>query len=191
MVKRLLLNINLINTFLVILITFLTFTYLLPSYQVEYKKQYQVKAEPTPDDEDLDNLIEEFKPLPLNDYLVISDLNLFHPDRKIPPLQPQKVELPKPDLVLYGTLISTDTKIAYIEDLKAPVTTPGRGKRQKAMKIGESIGGFVLKEIHPDRIVLFRGEESMVVNVIDPKKKRHDAAVQPPSPTQPSPPKKR
>lgn len=179
MVRRFLHNINIVNLLLVIFIFIFTMIYLMPAYQVEYKKQYQIKLEPTPSDEDVEDLVEEFKPLPLNDYLAISDLNLFHPDRKIPPLQPEKVELPKPELVLYGTLISTDIKIAYLSDVKAPVISPGRGKRQKAMKIGESIGGFVLKEIHPDKIVLTRGEETMVVNVIDPKKKRQTLETTP------------
>ncbi|MFQ3574032.1 MAG: hypothetical protein SNJ53_05310 [Thermodesulfovibrionales bacterium] len=179
MVRRFLYNINIINVMLLVCIFFFTMYLLLPAYKVNYKKQYQVKVEPSQRDEDIDDLVEEFKPLPLNDYIVISDLNLFHPERKIPPLQPVKVELPKPELILYGTLVSADAKIAYLEDIKAPITTPGRGKRQRAMKIGEAIGGFVLKEIHPDKIVLIRGEDTMVVNVIDPKKKRQQVEPSP------------
>lgn len=102
------------------------------------------------------------------DFAVIADRNLFHPERKIPPEKVEKdkvKELPKPDLVLYGTIITDEKSIAYVEDTKAPYSTPGRGKRQVVLKKGDNVSGFVLKEIEPTHIVLLRGSERLVVNL--------------------------
>jgi type II secretory pathway component PulC len=97
------------------------------------------------------------------DYAVISNQNLFHPERRIPPeIKPEAV-IPKPEVVLYGTLITDDTSIAYVEDKRAPYSTPGRGKRQIALKKGNSLSGYILKEIEPNRIVLAKGDDVIVV----------------------------
>jgi hypothetical protein len=115
------------------------------------------------------------------DYVVIADENLFHPERRIPPEKKEEAALPKPDFVLYGTLITPELKMAYMEDKKAPVTTPGRGKRQSAIKIGESLSGFTLKEVDASKVVLTRGEETMTVLLDDSKspKTREGAAAAP------------
>ena len=101
----------------------------------------------------------------MSDYMVIAEQNLFHPDRKIPLEKKEAQQLPKPELILFGTLITDGMSVAYVEDKKNPKTTPGRGKRQTVMKKGEAVGGFVLKEIEADRIVLARGDETMVVHL--------------------------
>jgi hypothetical protein len=102
------------------------------------------------------------------DYGIISEENLFHPERKIPPEKKEEAALlPKPDLVLYGTLIAGDMSLAYVEDLKDPRTTAGRGKRQIALKKGDMLSGFVLKEIDPDRIVMVRADEKLTISVHD------------------------
>ena len=105
---------------------------------------------------------------PFHDYTMVSEQNLFHPQRRIPP---EKIDekasvaapVPKPDLILYGTLIADNLSIAYVEDRKAPFSTPGRGKRQTQLKKGDSVNGFVVKEIEPNRIILVRGEEKLSV----------------------------
>jgi type II secretory pathway component PulC len=96
------------------------------------------------------------------DYAVVTEQNLFHPERKMPPDKSEK-EMPRPDLVLYGTLITAETSIAYVEDRKAPYSTPGRGKRQMAIKKGESVSGYVLQEVGPNQIILTRGDDRIVV----------------------------
>jgi len=106
---------------------------------------------------------------PLHDYAVIGENNLFHPERKlIKEVKPQS----KPDLILYGTIIGNGTDIAFIEDKKSPKTSAGRGKRQTAVKKGDVLSGFVLKEIETDRIVLSRGEETMVIYLTETGKQR-------------------
>jgi hypothetical protein len=113
---------------------------------------------------------------PLNvspaDYAVISDQNLFHPERRIPPeKQPEKV-IPRPDLFLYGTLITDEGSFAFIEDRKTPYSTVGRGKRQTTLKKGDSLQGYVLREVLADRIVLVKGDDRVVVMLNDGAKRR-------------------
>ena len=104
------------------------------------------------------------------EYTLIADQNLFHPERKIPPEKKAEAPLPKPEFVLYGTMITSDMGIAYLEDKKgAPVTTQGRGKRQTALKKGESLSGFILKDLFNDRVVMNRGEETVTVYLNDPQ----------------------
>jgi hypothetical protein len=99
------------------------------------------------------------------DYVIIAEENPFHPERKIPPEKKEEKPLPKPEFVVYGTVISNDTSLAYLEDLKAPVNSSGRGKRQIALKTGDVLSGFTLKSVEADKIVMVRGEEKMVIPV--------------------------
>ena len=116
------------------------------------------------------------------DYTMISEKNLFHPERKIPPDNVVAVAavIPKPpELVLYGTLISDNLNVAYVEDKKAPYSTPGRGKRQTQLKKGDNISGYVLQDIEPNRIVLVKGEEKLVVLLVSKDKKRAEETAKP------------
>lgn len=128
-----------------------------------------------------------------SDFTVIADANLFHPERKIPPEKKEEPPpLPKPDLILYGTVITDNTSLAYLEDLKTPRNTPGRGKRQIPFKKGDVLSGFTLKDIEADKIVLVRGDEQMTVYVRDPQRPKprgtvSSQAAQPPPPTAASP----
>lgn len=108
-------------------------------------------------------------PLP-TDYAVIGEMNLFHPER-ITPLE-NNAQLPKPEIILYGTIIDDTQQVAFIEDKKTPVTSPGRGKRQTMVKKGSVISGFTVAEITKDRIVLVRGEERMSVGLMDAEKRK-------------------
>lgn len=124
-----------------------------------------------------------------SDYTIISEQNLFHPDRKMP--VEKKAEAPKeqPEFVLYGTLLAGDISLAYIEDRKSPQSTPGRGKRQTTLKKGDTLSGFTLKEIQKDKIVMARGEETMVVHLTDSTKaKARGGASAPGAQAQPAPP---
>ena len=109
------------------------------------------------------------------DYAVVNEQNLFHPERKIPPEKKDEKAIPKPEVVLYGTMIMNDTSIAFIEDKKAPYSTQGRGKRQRALKIGDKLSGYILKEIMPTHITLVKGEEKMIVMLNDGQKRKAGA----------------
>jgi hypothetical protein len=106
------------------------------------------------------------------DYVIIAERNLFHPERIIPVEKKAEAPLPKPDFVLYGTLIDGQTKIAFMDDLKASYTTPGRGKRQHVVAQGGSLSGFVLSEVHEKNVVMSRGEERLTVLLEDKLNKR-------------------
>jgi len=110
----------------------------------------------------------------ITEYAIVSEKNLFNPERTIPVEKKngQEQSLSKPEFLLYGTLISNDVKLAYLEDLKAPRNTPGRGRRQVALKIGDALSGFTLKEIHADYIVMTRGEETITVKVSENQDKK-------------------
>ncbi len=103
------------------------------------------------------------------DYVIISDLNLFHPERIIPP-EKKTEQLPKPEIVLYGTLITHDTQIAYLDDLKAPYSTSGRGTRQRSLRLGQVISGYTLKEIHHDKILIAKGDDVIEVRMLAKKR---------------------
>jgi len=117
-----------------------------------------------------------------SDYLIIGDQNLFHPERHIPPEKKleQEQQLPMPEFVAYGTVITDDVSIAYLEDQKAPRTSTGRGKRQVALTKGDILSGFTLKDIDAEKIVMVRGEEKLTVYVRDPGKRKKGAAQPPP-----------
>jgi len=106
---------------------------------------------------------------PLSDFIMITEQNLFHPDRIIPS---QKVSVPPPEIVLYGVLITDTLSFAFIEDLKAERSTPGRGKRQTQLKKGDNVNGYVLREVEPDRIILVKGDDKLVVLLDDKNKKK-------------------
>lgn len=125
------------------------------------------------------------------DYTGIAEENLFHPERKIPVEKKAEQPLPKPDFVLYGTMLSDTMSLAYMEDLKVPRNSPGRGKRQTALRKGEALSGFTLKEIETDKVVMVRGEEKIIIPVNDaahPKERTTSVAVAaPPGKTQQTP----
>lgn len=104
------------------------------------------------------------------DYTIIAEQNLFHPERKIPVEKPAAPPLPKPEFILYGTLVTEDASIAYMDDKKSPQTTPGRGKRQTALRKGESLSGFTLKEIGEDKVFMVRGDETVTVTLNESQK---------------------
>jgi hypothetical protein len=111
----------------------------------------------------------------LSEFMVVAEQNLFHPERRIPPEKSEK-ELPKPEIVLYGTLMAGEMSVAYLEDKKAPYSTPGRGKRQITVKKGDTVSGFVVREIQTNKIVLTRGDETMTVFLNDAKVRGGEAA---------------
>ncbi|MEW6001770.1 MAG: hypothetical protein AB1638_03865 [Nitrospirota bacterium] len=168
-------NINIVNILLISAVVLLVSYSVLPMFNVSIKYiPPEVKKIETDMNELIPNNIQ-----PPSDYTMISEENLFHPERKIPVEKKEEPPLPKPEFVLYGTLITDNISLAYLEDLKAPYSTPGRGKRQTALKKGETMSGFVLKEVETDKIVMVRGEDMMVVNLIDSVKAKSRGTLTP------------
>ena len=119
------------------------------------------------------------------DYALIAEKNLFHPSRTLAAGGPA---MPRPEVILYGTLITDQVSVAYLEDKKSPRTTPGRGKRQIALKKGESLSGYVLTAVDKDRIELVKGGDKIVVYLSDQSKVRSDETTRSATPpTSPAP----
>jgi hypothetical protein len=97
------------------------------------------------------------------DYAVIGEQNLFHPNRVIPLEKKADLIVPRPEIVLYGVLITNGLKIAFVQDKKAAPTTPGRGARQIAVKEGDLVSGYTLKKITEKMILLANGEDQMTL----------------------------
>jgi len=164
-VKSLFRNINLLNLILITAVIIFGNYIVLPFLNINFKYALPAGKKTI--------VIKEEKPPVIEipsymDYTMVAEENLFHPERKIPLEKKEEKPLPKPDIVLYGTLITDDISLAYIEDLKAPFSTPGRGKRQTALRKGDTISGFTLKDVEADKILMVRGEEKMLVYLIDP-----------------------
>jgi hypothetical protein len=115
---------------------------------------------------------------PLQEYAVVAEKNLFHPDRVIPSKK-EEIVIAKPEFVLHGTLITDNVSIAYMSDKKAVRSTPGRGQRQTGLKIGETMSGYTLKEILHDRVVMVQGDNRIEVQVISPESKKNRGATPP------------
>jgi hypothetical protein len=165
-VKLILRNINVLNVLLLVTAIFLFFEFDYPLLEKQVSVT-QIEAKETAIQGE--ERIAPESSSSYADFVTIAEKNLFHPEREIP--KGEAAAVPKPELILYGTMIADDIRIAYVEDKKAPYSTPGRAKRQTALKIGGSIGGYVLREIEPNRIVLVRGEDKLVV-MLDDKGKR-------------------
>jgi len=166
--KTVIRNINILNILL------LTVILIFAGYSIAPLLEAKITYTPPTAKKHLNGLEEKEDGTPLShlpsvlEYALIGDNNLFHPERKIPAEKKEEQPLPKPDFVLYGTLITNDISLAYIEDMKAPRSSPGRGRRQTALRKGETLAGFTLKEIEHEMIVMVRGEEKMTVPIDDP-----------------------
>jgi hypothetical protein len=103
---------------------------------------------------------------PIADYALIGEQNLFHPDRMIPEGKEGKkapASVPRPEFVLHGTMITSELKIAYMEDKKAAPKTPGRSAPYIVAKEGDNVSGYTIKHITENMIMLANGEEQMTL----------------------------
>jgi len=166
-------NINLLNIMLAVVIVLLAGYVILPH---KTKIRYTLPVAKTVVEGKEEKTANVLSPSPL-EYTVIAEQNIFHPSRKIPVGKKDERPEVKPEFVLYGTLITDSASLAFLEDLKSPQGTPGRGKRQRALRAGETLSGYILKEIHHDRVVMVKGEERVEVRVLDPRKTRVAATV--------------
>ena len=176
--KKILNNINILNIILMAIVVGFAVYSVFPT--LEMKVKYALPAAKNPA-EKTDEQSGEPEIPSITQYTSIADENLFHPERRIPPEKKDEPPLPKPEFVLYGTMISDDFSLAYLEDMKAPRNTPGRGKRQVALKKGDSMSGFILKEIETDKITMVRGEERLIVAMNDPQKPKAREVVAAPA----------
>jgi type II secretory pathway component PulC len=174
--KRIMRNISVLNMLLLTAVIALA-AYVLPplldvnvSYTLPVPKKITKEKEEKPAAAQAPSAME---------YAVVAEQNVFHPDRKIPSEKKEEKPLPKPEFVLYGTLITNDTSLAFMEDLKAPYTTAGRGKRQRTLRLGATLSGFTLSHIYEDKVVMARGEDKIEVKVVAGDRAKTDAGTVP------------
>lgn len=169
LMKAVLENINVLNVSLLIMAIFLFFEW---DYSLIYKnvkikipkpKEILIKTEEKKATESTVTSL---------DYITVSEKNIFHPERKMPTQKKEEQIIAKPEVILYGTLITSDKRIAYIEDKKNPYSTPGRGKRQVVVKEGSMIAGYKLMAVNADSILLVRGEDKIVVALKKEKERK-------------------
>ena len=167
--KLLLRNINLLNIILIAFVVMIAGYVVLPILNIKVKFTPSIQKKISTTKEEIPPEVQTQSP---SDFLIIAEQNLFHPQRIIPPEKQEEQPLQKPDFVLYGTLVADNISVAYMEDKKSPRTTPGRGKRQTALKKGDTLSGYTLKEIDPEQVMMVRGEDTLIVKVMDPNVKK-------------------
>jgi len=168
-IRYILQSINVINSLLVLVVAAISYFTITPFLNLDVQMSLPQAKETSPASVEKPAAAQSPSPA---DYAVISDQNLFHPERKIPPEGKEEKAIPRPEVVLYGTLIADDMSIAYVEDKKAPYSTPGRGKRQIALKKGDHLGGYVLTQVEANRIILVKGDDKIVVMLNDGEKRK-------------------
>ncbi len=180
-------HLNILNILLfVVLLSLVSYTYtrFVSASNVEFNLD-QTRTEKSNTNK---KLTPETKLPPMSEYVVINEKNLFHPDRK--PLNKKTsagTAEGKPEIILYGTIIDGKNRIAFIEDKKKPFSTAGRGIRQRAVKVGDIVSGYRVKEIREDSIVLVSADEELVFRIDEPTKYKHSQAVTTPKKTKQRP----
>jgi len=111
----------------------------------------------------------------MTEYVVIAEKNLFHPDRKLLENKEKLKQIPKiiPDIVVYGTIIEDNFKVAFIEDKRNIFRSSGRGIRQKTIKIGDEISGYKVKDITENSIVLTSTVDEIIYKVEESSEWKH------------------
>ena len=167
-------QINLLNCLLLTGIVAFGYFVLLPILTREAKVTLSPAASKTA--EQKKEAAEQAVNPPVQEYAVVAEKNVFHPERLIP-AKKEEIAVPRPEFVLYGTLVTDNVSIAYLSDKKSVRTTPGRGKRQVALKPGETLSGYTLKEVLSDRAVLVHGDDRIEIMVISPENKKDRGAT--------------
>ncbi|MBF0554190.1 MAG: hypothetical protein HQK96_06465 [Nitrospirae bacterium] len=108
------------------------------------------------------------KLLARGDYMVVTEKNVFHPDRKPVKSQP---DAPLPEFIVYGTITGA-AKAAFVEDKKTPYSTTGRGQRQRLLHEGDSLGGYKVSGITTEYVEFTKDGDKLVVKVFDFDKKK-------------------
>jgi hypothetical protein len=125
------------------------------------------------------------------DYDVITENNLFHPSRTVSDTDAQTVETDSktiPEFILYGTLITSEFSLAYLEDLRAPMVSSGGRKKQVMLKKGETLSGYTLKDIAEDQVIMADDDDEITVYLTAEKSRQQvSASVQKPKAKTPSP----
>ena len=188
-VKYILANINLLNIILMGFIALFISFKVMPKIYGSLHHPFPTMQKQAANQPENRQTQEDTKLVLLPEYISIAEQNLFHPERKIPVAVKETQSIQRPDFVLYGTLITENLKMAFIDDLKSQYSSRGRGVRQRTLKSGEQLSGYTLSEVFSDAVVMTRGKERLTVSVNDPSKPKRIAAKSdalPPATTKPA-----
>ncbi len=114
------------------------------------------------------------EPASLRSLIVISEKNIFSPERKDFPILPAEKSNPvtRPQVILYGVTMAGDFQAASIVNPGRPLR---KGERETmTLKIGQKIGEYKLAKVLPDRIALeYNGDtfEVLLYDSRNPKKR--------------------
>src|SRR5512143_3699739 len=107
--KTLIRNVNVLNILLMAVITLCALYILSPLLYPQVAFTLPSPKKPLAINEE--KIAESPPPSPM-EYTIITEKNILHPERKIPVDKPEAPPLPKPEFVLYGTLVSDDISLA-------------------------------------------------------------------------------
>ncbi len=123
------------------------------------------------------------EPMSAQSYNLISEKNIFSPERKDFPITTLAMTsapapIAPPQIVLYGVAIAGDYQTATVVNPGRPLRK-GEGEAQ-ILKIGEQIGGYRLAKILPDRIAMESNGQTFEVLLYDSKiaKKRMETRTE-------------
>jgi len=116
----------------------------------------------------------------IRSYILISEKNIFSPDRKdFPILSIDKSNpITRPQVTLYGVTIAGDYQAASVVNPGRPLR---KGEREiLTLKLGEKIGEYKVAKILPDRITMESNGDSFEVLLYDPNnpKKRMEVKIE-------------
>lgn len=113
---------------------------------------------------------------------VISEKNIFNPDRKefsiLIPAQEQPKPPSRPPIQLSGVMITDDVQTASIINPGRPL--PKGERATKTLKIGDQVGDYKLTRIMPDRVTFEAPGDTYEVLLYDPKAPKRRAEVKTP-----------
>lgn len=113
---------------------------------------------------------------------VISEKNVFNPDRKefsiLIPAQEQPKPPSRPPIQLSGVMITDDVQTASIVNPGKPL--PKGERATKTLKIGDQVGDYKLTRIMADRVTFEAPGDTYEVLLYDPKAPKRRAEVKTP-----------
>lgn len=119
--------------------------------------------------------------IPLSSLTVISEKNIFHPERRefilSTPEQPRPIN--RPQIQLQGILITDEIQRASLI-LQGKSLSKGE-RAAKTLSLGDQIGEYKLTRILPDRIILEGPGDTFEVLLYDLKSPKKRVTVRPPS----------
>jgi hypothetical protein len=109
-------------------------------------------------------------PPPREEYKMISEKNIFNPDRKEFPVagadDVSKKANTRPQVTLYGVVVGGEYQSATIVNPGRPLQ---KGEREaRTVKVGDRIGDYKVAQILDDRIVIENAGDSFEVLLYDP-----------------------